>query len=557
MTSLTWAKTSTWKIKRMKQIYLYDTTLRDGAQAEDVSFSLEDKIKIALKLDELGVPFVEGGWPGSNPVDTAFFEEIASYDLKNVTIAAFGSTYHPANTAGNDPNLAALVAARPGVATIFGKTSDIQVKEALRLAPEKYLPVVSESVAFLKQHLGRVFFDAEHFFDGFAANPEYSLAVLGKAAEAGAEALVLCDTNGGTLTPDVIAAVKAVKAAFPDVIIGIHAHNDCDLAVANSIAAVEAGAAQVQGTINGIGERCGNANLTSIIPLLEIKTRGGKYRCLPEGNLAQLYSVANYVSEVANLTPFSRQPFVGRSAFAHKGGVHVSAVTRNSSLYEHMDPSLVGNEQRILLTELAGRSNIVSMARRFGFHLDKDEPVVKGLLAELKDRSSQGYDYAAAEASVELLLLKKLGRRGVRDFFKLIQFRVLESKLSGAQTPTSEATVTLEVEGAVEHTAAFGMGPVNALDNALRKALAGFYPRLNEMRLVDFKVRVLNGLKDSQGTASLVRVLIESADQQNKWVTVGVSYNIIEASWQALMDSVTYKLYKDENATRQKAEAQK
>lgn len=532
----------------MKDIIIYDTTLRDGNQAEDVNLSLEDKIKIALRLDDFGVAYIEGGWPGSGPVETAFFKEIAGYDLKCSKIAAFGSTYHPKSSADKDANLAAIVAAGPHAATIFGKSHEMHVREALRESPAAYLPVVRDTVAFLKSHISEVFFDAEHFFDGWQADRDYALAVLREAHEAGADCLVLCDTNGGNLPGELASIVREVRAALPQAVLGIHCHNDCETAVAGTLACVEAGVTMVQGTINGIGERCGNANLCSIIPVLELKYDGA-YRCLPEGKLAQLRSVSSYVSEVQNVPPFRRQPFVGGSAFAHKGGVHVSAVNRNSSLYEHIAPEAVGNQQRVLLTELAGRSNIVSMARRFGFHLDKDEPVVKGLLAELKQKASEGYDYAAAEASIELLLLRKLGRRGVRDFFKLIQFRVLESKQAGSGVPSSEATVTVEVEGATEHTAASGYGPVNALDNALRKALSGFYPRLKEMRLVDFKVRVLSG-SESQGTAALVRVLIESADPTCKWVTVGVSFNIIEASWQALMDSVTYKLYKDENESR-------
>ncbi|MDL2266712.1 citramalate synthase [Desulfovibrio sp. OttesenSCG-928-G15] len=535
----------------MKHISIYDTTLRDGNQAEDVNFSLEDKIKIALKLEEFGIPYIEGGWPGASPVDTAFFQEIAGHKLKNATIVAFGSTHHPGNSAQADKNLAALVASKAPAAALVGKTWEIHVHEALRVSSERYLDVAADSVAYLKQHMKEVFFDAEHFFDGMASSPEYAMAVLKRAYEAGADCLVLCDTNGGRLPSEITAAVKAVRKALPGATLGIHTHNDCGLAVATSLAAVDSGATMVQGTINGIGERCGNTDLCALIPVLELKS-GGKYTCLPEDKLKMLRAISNYAAEVANLTPFSRQPFVGRSAFAHKGGVHVSAVNRNSTLYEHINPVLVGNEQRILLTELAGRSNIVSMARRFGFHLDKDEPVVKGLLAELKQKASCGYDYAAAEASVELLLLRKLGRRGVRDFFRLIQFRVLESKATPDSPPLSEATVTLEVEGAVEHTAAFGEGPVNALDKALRKALYGFYPQLKEMRLVDFKVRVLAGSDKHKGTGSLVRVLIESADQQHKWVTVGVSFNIIEASWQALIDSVTYKLYKDENEKRGK-----
>ena len=537
----------------MKNITIYDTTLRDGNQAEDVNLSLEDKIKITLKLDELGVAYVEGGWPGASPVDTAYFQEITGYNLKHARIAAFGSTYHPSGSAATDTNLAAIIAAKPQAACIFGKTCEIHAREALRVAPESYIPVVHSSVAFLRQHLPEVIFDAEHFFDGYKRNRDYALAVLTAAFEAGASHLVLCDTNGGGLPADIAAAVKDVKKHLPKAALGVHAHNDCELAAANSLAAVEAGAVMVQGTINGVGERCGNANLCSIIPALELKY-GGAYRCLPEGKLELLRLVSNYVAEVANMAPFSRQPFVGRSAFAHKGGIHVSAVNRNSSLYEHIDPALVGNQQRILLTELAGRSNIVSMARRFGFHLDKDEPVVKGLLAELKQKAADGYDYAAAEASVELLLLRKLARRGVRDFFKPIQFRILESKLGADGEISSEATVTLEVEGVMEHTAAFGEGPVNALDKALRKALSGFYPRLKEMRLVDFKVRVLTAGTAGQGTASTVRVLIESADHTNKWVTVGVSYDVIEASRQALMDAVIYKLYKDENEKRRNDE---
>lgn len=535
----------------MQNITIYDTTLRDGNQAEDVNLSLEDKIKIALKLDELGIHYLEGGWPGASPVDTAFFKEIAAYGLKNTRVAAFGSTHHPGNSAAHDKNLAAIIASKAPVATIFGKTWELHVHEALRVTTERYLEVITDSVALLKKNMSEVIFDAEHFFDGFRHNPEYAITALKKAHEGGADVLVLCDTNGGNTPEFVAAATKRVRKELPKAVLGIHTHNDCELAVATSLASVEAGARMVQGTINGIGERCGNTNLCSLIPVLELKYDSA-YRCLPEGSLRMLRAVSAYVAEVANMAPFSRQPFVGRSAFAHKGGVHVSAVNRNSTLYEHIDPLAVGNEQRILLTELAGRSNIVSMARRFGFHLDKDEPVVKGLLAELKQKASYGYDYAAAEASVELLLLRKLGRRGVRDFFKLIQFRVLESKQNSDGVPLSEATVTLEVEGATEHTAAFGEGPVNALDSALRKALYGFYPHLKEMRLIDFKVRVLAATSEHKGTGSQVRVLIESADQNSKWVTVGVSFNIIEASWQALSDSVTYKLYKDENEKRKK-----
>jgi 2-isopropylmalate synthase len=535
----------------MKQIIIFDTTLRDGNQAEDVNFSLEDKIKIALKLNEFGIPYIEGGWPGSGPADTAFFQEIAAYALNNSTIVAFGSTHHPGDSAETDKNLANLLASKATAVSIVGKAWEAHVHEALRVSPARCLEVVADSVAFLKQSVQKVFFDAEHFFDGMAEAPEFAMAVLKKAFEAGADMLVLCDTNGGALPLEAARAVEQVRKELPDAPLGIHAHNDCNLAVATSLAAVEAGATMVQGTVNGIGERCGNTDLCSVIPVLELKSNGA-YRCLPEGRLRMLRSLSNYVSEVANISPCNRRPFVGRSAFAHKGGVHVSAINRNSALYEHINPAEVGNEQRVLLSELAGRSNIVSLARRFGFHLDKDEPVVKGLLAELKEKAGYGYDYAAAEASVELLVMRKLGRRGVRDFFQLKQFRVMEFKKGSNGIPQSEATVSLEVEGAAEHTAAFGDGPVNAMDNALRKALYGFYPHLREMRLVDFKVRVLAATEHHNGTASQVRVLLESADHVHKWVTVGVSFDIIEASRQALIDSIVYKLYKDENEKRHK-----
>lgn len=538
----------------MKKIQIYDTTLRDGTQSEDISLNNEDKIKIALKLDELGVDFIEGGWPGSNPVDRAFFSEIRNYHLNNARIAAFGSTHHPNFLPENDPNLRSLLDSGAPVCTIFGKSWDIHATEALRVPEERNLEIIRDSVAYLRSQGADVFFDAEHFFDGYKANAEYALAALGKAFEGGAEVLVLCDTNGGTLPSEVTSIVGSVRAALPDANLGIHTHNDCEMAVANAIAAVQAGAMHVQGTMNGVGERCGNANLCSIIPVLELKCDGA-YTTIPRERLPLITGTSAYVADVANLQPFSRQPFVGRSAFAHKGGIHASAVNRLAMLYEHIDPKEVGNRQRVLLTELAGRANIVNMARRFGFHLDKDEPVVKGLLNELKTRSSMGYDYAAAEASVELLLLKKLARRGVREFFHLVQFRVLELKDAHGGEPISEASVKVQVEGITEHTASTGRGPVNALDNALRKALIGFYPRLNEMRLLDFKVRVMTATNpDGGGTASVVRVLIESGDHNSRWVTVGVSFNIIEASWQALVDSITYKLYKDEYEKRKKDE---
>ncbi len=540
-----------------RAVSIYDTTLRDGCQSEDMQLSVADKIKIALRLDAFGIDVVEGGWPGSNPVDDGFFAEIASYGLKHARIAAFGSTHHPDQPADRDPNLTAIAASGASVGTIFGKSCERHAREALRLDPARNIEIIRDSVAWLRGRMAAVFFDAEHFFDGYKNNAVYALGALRAAFEAGAQTLVLCDTNGGTLPHEVHRIVSEVRAALPEAPLGIHSHNDCELAVANALAAVQAGAVQVQGTINGVGERCGNANLCSIIPLLEVKCG---LPCLPRdtedaspgsGNrLSQLSAVASYVAEVANLSPFSRQPFVGNSAFAHKGGVHVSAVNRCSSLYEHMSPELVGNGRRILITELGGRSNIVSLARRFGFHLDKDEPVVKGLFNELKKKASLGYDYAAAEASVELLILRKLARRGVREFFRLVQYHVSALRAAAHETPLVETSVMVEVEGVIEHTAATGKGPVNALDTALRKALLPFYPRLAEMRLLDFKVRVLSASDGSGGTASVVRVLIESGDADASWITVGVSHDIIEASWQALADSLTYKLYRDEERQR-------
>ena len=545
----------------MMDFYIYDTSLRDGAQSEDVQLSMPDKIKIALRLDNFGIQCIEGGWPGANPVDNDFFAEIKQYSLKNAKISAFGSTHHASFRAEDDPTMKALVASRMPIMAIFGKSSEKHALDALRVSPAQNLELIHNSIAFLTRHAEKVFFDAEHFFDGFKANKDYALEVLKNAHKAGADTLVLCDSNGGTLPSEVSQIVRICKKELPEAAFGIHDHNDCELAVANSLAALEAGATHVQGTMNGVGERCGNANLCSIIPIIEVKL--GK-KCLPGDMLRQITATSAYVYEVMNMKPFARQAFVGKSAFAHKGGVHVSAINRDASLYEHIKPEEVGNSQRVLITELAGRSNIVSLARRFGFHLDKDEPVVKGLFHELKTKASLGYDYAAAEASMELLLLRKLARRGVRNFFTLKSLRVFETKDEAGQ-PLAEATVAVEVEGVVEHTAATGQGPVNAMDIALRKALSSFYPKISELSLRDFKVRVLTiGQEEANrnhdlfspenekiparngGTASVVRVLIESADMRGAWVTVGVSYDIIEASWQALADSVTYKLYRDE-----------
>ena len=525
----------------MRQASIYDTTLRDGTQAEELHLTTEDKIRIARKLDELGVHYIEGGWPGSNPTDKQFFKEIRNYELKNAVIAAFGSTHNAKTSPETDANLKAVIDAQVAAASIFGKTWDFHVTHALHVTLPRNLELISGSLAFLRPHLKELFFDAEHFFDGFKANPEYAVACLKAARQAGADVLVLCDTNGGTMPTEVAEIMQTLQAELPGAALGIHTHNDCELAVANSIEAVRMGAVQVQGTMNGYGERCGNANLCSIIPTLEFKL--GIATIGPE-NMKKLALVANYVAETANQRPFPRQPYVGGSAFAHKGGIHVSAVVKNPLTYEHIDPALVGNISRVLLSDLAGRSNILFKARQYGYDLDKDDPAVLDLLAELKRRESMGYDYSVAEASYEILFFRMMGWS--KRYFQMVNYRVLDA-VNEEKEPFSEATVMLQVRGEVAHTAATGRGPVNALDVALRRALEPSYPNLAQMRLLDFKVRVMTlADKTGGGTASYVRVLIESGDRQDRWTTVGVSHNIIEASWQALVDSINYKLFKDD-----------
>ena len=543
-----------WTDTRMQRVSIYDTTLRDGTQAEDINLNTEDKLRIALKLDELGVAYIEGGWPGSNPTDKRFFQEIQNYSLKHAAVAAFGSTHNHRGTAANDPNLKALLESGAPVVTIFGKSWDIHVTEALGTTLERNLELVVGSLAFLRPNVRELFFDAEHFFDGYKANPDYALAVLRKAQEGGADLLVLCDTNGGTLPSDFRAIMGAVVAALPEARFGVHAHNDSGVAVANSLEAVELGAVQVQGTINGYGERCGNANLCSIIPSLELKR---DIACLPEGKLALLTPIAHFVSEMVNQSPPTNQPYVGDAAFAHKGGVHVSAVVKNPRTYEHITPETVGNARRVLLSDLSGQSNILYKAREFGFDLDKNDPFVLELLSTIKEREAMGYEYSAAEASYELLLNRVLGR--ARSYFTVVRHRVLDDNVYDRAEPLTEATVMIKVGGRMKHTASAGRGPVNALDKAIRKALRGFYPRLTEMRLLDFKVRVLSGSLQEDcgpggcGTASHVRVLVECGDAARRWVTVGVSYNVIEASFQALEDAINYKLFSDDKAKLTKA----
>ncbi len=522
----------------MQEVKLYDTTLRDGTQAEDFSISVEDKVRIALKLDDLGIHYIEGGWPGSNPRDAGFFREIQHYQLKHSEIAAFGSTCHPTRTPETDPNIKALLGSNVSVATIFGKSWMIHVHEALRTTPERNLSLIKDSLAYLRPRVPTLFYDAEHFFDGFKDNPEYALTTLQMAQEGGAECLVLCDTNGGNLPRTIQEIIAAVKERFPGVPFGIHTHNDSDLAVANSLLAIEMGAVQVQGTINGVGERCGNADLVSIIANLCLKMG---IQCLTPESLVKLRTVSRFVLELANVPSNKYQPFVGRSAFAHKGGVHISAVARNPLTYEHIDPTLVGNRRRVLVSDLSGRSTIKLKAQDYGLPISKKDPVAMQVLEELKDLENQGFQFEAAEASFELLINKAIGR--TKRYFELVGFRVIDQKLCEDRAPVAEATIQVKVGGHVEHTAALGNGPVNALDNALRKALEKFYPELKEMELSDYKVRVLPG---RDGTAARVRVLIESRDDNDHWGTVGVSHDILEASWQALVDSINYKMYKAE-----------
>ncbi|MGQ9500136.1 MAG: citramalate synthase [Dissulfurimicrobium sp.] len=520
-------------------IEIYDTTLRDGTQAEDFNLSVEDKIRIAIKLDDMGIDYIEGGWPGSNPKDKQFFHEIQNYSLKHSKLAAFGSTHQAKFKAHEDPNLKALVDACTPIVTIFGKTWDVHVKDALRISLERNLELIEDSIYWLASRVETVFYDAEHFFDGYKANRAYAIQTLKRATTGGAKRLVLCDTNGGTLPDELFEIIKQVKLTMgDDVQIGIHCHNDSDVAVANSLMAVRAGAIQVQGTINGFGERCGNANLCSIIPALTLKMG---FNCSAGKNLSKLTSVSRFVSEIANLPHNKYQPYVGASAFAHKGGIHVSAVQRNPETYEHIRPEMVGNRQRILISDLAGKSNILAKAREFGMDLESHDPVVMAIVSQLKELEAQGFQFEGAEASFEILMRKATG--AMRKYFELIGFRVIDQKQKENGLPQSEATIMVRVGGQVEHTAATGNGPVNALDNALRKALEKFFPQIKEMRLEDYKVRVLPG---SPGTGAKVRVLIESRDQKEKWGTVGVSTDIIEASWQALVDGICYKLIKSE-----------
>jgi 2-isopropylmalate synthase len=520
----------------MKDVLLYDTTLRDGCQAEDVSFTLEDKLRIAEKLEELGIDYIEGGYPGSNPRDADFFQRVRKLKLKHARIAAFGTTRKFGAKPSQDINLKVLLAAETPVATLVGKTWDLHVRDDLRISQKANLELIADSVAFMKKRVDEVIFDAEHFFDGFRANPEYALECLKAAQEGGADWIVLCETNGGRLPGEVRDALNHVNRVIKTPL-GIHCHNDGELAVANTLAGVEMGATQVQGTINGFGERCGNVNLISVIANLQLKM---DKKCVTPAQLRKLRDVSQLFYELANIQPNKRQAYVGDSAFAHKGGLHVSGVLKNRETYEHIDPELVGNRQRVLVSDLSGRSNIVYKGKEYGIDMNQQKDAVRDILRRTKELEGQGYEFQAAEASFELLIQEALGKK--RKNFNLIGFRVIDEKRHEGETAIAEATIMVQVDGVMEHAAAMGNGPVNALDQALRRALTKFYPSLKQVELLDYKVRVLSS---GEGTGAVVRVLIESGDGKDKWGTVGVSHNVIEASWLALADSIDYKLYKD------------
>ncbi len=517
----------------MTQIFLYDTTLRDGTQGEGISLSCNDKLKIAQKLDDFGVHYIEGGWPGSNPKDAEFFERQGELNLKQAKIAAFGSTRYKNTTCDEDANVQALVAANTPVVTLVGKSWDLHVHHVLETHDEENLDMIAESVQYFKERGKEVIYDAEHFFDGYKANPDYALLTLQAALDNGADCVVLCDTNGGSTPWEVEEIAKRVTGKFEGSQIGIHTHNDCELGVANSLAGIRGGATHVQGTINGYGERVGNANLMSVIPDLQLKMG---YRCVSDDQLQQLTALSRYVDEVANQTPNPHQAYVGQSAFAHKGGIHVAAMMKAEESYQHMDPALIGNEQRTLVSELSGRGNILSKAEEFG--LDASRADAKKVLDKIKHLENQGYTFEGAEASVDLMLRKV--QDDYQEPFKVIDFMVVTENREGRGLFT-DATVKVEVNENVQHTVAEGNGPVNALNGALRKALYQDFPQLQDIHLTDYKVRIIDS---TSGTAAATRVMIDFQDDSTgqRWTTVGAHTNIIEASWRALVDSMEYAL---------------
>jgi 2-isopropylmalate synthase len=512
-------------------IQLYDTTLRDGTQREGISLSCDDKLRIARRLDELGVAFIEGGWPGSNPKDAEFFERARDVRWEQAQVAAFGSTCRAGCRPEDDANIRALLESEAPVCTVVGKTWTLHVTDVLRTTLDENLRMIEESLAHLCGQGRRVVYDAEHFFDGYRADPAYALETLRAAARGGAEVLVLCDTNGGSLPWRIGEAVRAVKGALGDHPLGVHAHDDGGCAVANSLAAVQEGAVQVQGTVNGYGERCGNANLCSIAPAIELKLG---LRCLPDGKLRTLCEVSHFVAEVANLAPDEHLPYVGKSAFAHKGGIHVAAMRRNEASYQHVDPAAVGNQMRVVVSELSGRGNLLAKAAEFG--LDPAATDVGKVLEEIKALEAKGFSFEAAEASVAMMMKRR--QSGYRPPFELMDFVVNVEHRAGRGI-FSEGMVKVRVDGEVLHTAAEGDGPVNALDAALRKALLPRYPEVAELVLVDYKVRILDGL---EGSGAVTRVLVDTQRGRKRWSTVGASTNIIEASWRALVDAIEYGL---------------
>ncbi len=541
----------------MEPIFLYDTTLRDGTQGENITFSADEKVKIALRLDDIGIHYIEGGWPGSNPKDMQFFDLAKRVSFNNARLVAFGSTRKPGIGPDEDRNLKALLASETQTVTIFGKSWDLHVEQIMDNSLEENLTMIRDTVKFLKANGRETIYDAEHFFDGYKNNRNYAVKTLLAALEGEADFIVLCDTNGGTLPFEIESTFTEVQKLLDEkgyaqsangaVKLGIHTHNDCGLAVANSIAAVHTGAVMVQGTINGYGERCGNADLTSVIPVLDLKM---KRPCISGDNLKKLKTLSRYVSETANQVPINNRPFVGKSAFAHKGGIHVSAITKLTRAYEHMDPALVGNKRRVLISDLSGKSNVEYKARELGIELGTNGYDSSKIVSEIKQLEQQGYQFDVAEGSFKILMEKFTDQ--FEPLFTLESFRITIEK-DKDRPCTSQATMKISVGNKQEITAAEGYGPVSALDNALRKALDRFYPDLDTMRLVDFKVRVIDG---NRGTDAKVRVFIESRDQDQIWSTIGVSEDIIEASWQALADSFQFKLASENQIRRGKFPAQ-
>ncbi|MGI5911687.1 MAG: citramalate synthase [Syntrophomonadaceae bacterium] len=515
-------------------ILIYDTTLRDGSQGEGISFSVDDKIKIAQKLDYLGVSYIEGGWPGSNPKDLEFFKLAQKLNLQNARIVAFGSTRKPGITVKQDSNVRALLESGAKTVTLVGKAWDFHVIRALETSLEENLNMIRETISYLKDKGLEVIFDAEHFFDGYKNNQDYTLQVLDAAQKGGADWLVLCDTNGGTMPWELGAIVEKVHSQFKKPL-GLHVHNDSGCAVSNSLIAVRNGCTQIQGTVNGYGERCGNTDICSVIPNLELKMG---LSCLPAGNLKRLSEVSHYIGEIANMPHYNNQPFVGHGAFAHKGGIHVSALLKDSLTYEHINPEEVGNHRRVLVSELSGLSNLLYKAKELNIDVNTYDAETRKLIKQIKELENQGFQFEGADASLELFLRKAFGQ--YEEFFQLKNLKIILEKNESYNT-SAEAMIKVQIGDDTIHTVAEGDGPVNALDNSLRKALTEVYPEISQMHLSDYKVRVLNG---NDGTAAKVRVLIDSADQSDKWSTVGVSENIIEASWQALADSFSYQLLK-------------